>query len=250
MLSGVDEFINIDMAELFEIDEVKKADPKPHFHGHRGRLRERFLQQPKALPDYEILELLLFAASARKDVKPLAKDLLQIFGSLPKVFMASADELLRVDGLNHAGVAAIKSVQEGASRLLLSEVKEKPVLNSWIKLLDYCRAEMGHLKNEQFRIMFLNSKNMLIADEVQQEGTINHTMAYPREVVKRALDLAASSIILSHNHPSGDPSPSQADIDLTEQIVNAAKPLGLKVHDHLIISEVEHFSFKSNGLLA
>lgn len=237
------------MADLLDAVEDKKAEEKPHYHGHRGRLRERFLQEPKALPEYEILELILFAASARKDVKPLAKNLLKKFGGLPKVLMASADELLRVEGLNEAGVAALKSVQEAASRLLLSDVKEKPVLNSWIKLLDYCRAEMGHLKNEQFRIMFLNSKNMLIADEVQQEGTINHTMAYPREVVKRALELAASSVILAHNHPSGDPSPSQADIDLTDQIVAAAKPLGVRVHDHLIISDTEHFSFKSNGLI-
>lgn len=237
------------MSDLFEVAAPTKAEEIPHFHGHRGRLRERFLQEPKSLPDYEILELILFAAAIRKDVKPLAKFLLKHFGSLPKVLMASADELLRIDGLNHAGVAAIKSVQEAASRLLLTEAKSAPVLNSWIKLLDYCRAEMGHLKKEQFRLLFLNAKNMLIADEVQQEGTINHTMAYPREVVKRALELSASSVILAHNHPSGDPSPSKADIDLTEQIVAAAKPLGVRIHDHLIISETEHFSFRSAGLL-
>jgi len=237
------------MADLFEIDENVRVEETPHFHGHRARLRERFLKEPKALPDYEILEIILFAASARKDVKPLAKTLLKHFGSLPKILMASPEELLRIEGLNEAGVAAIKSVQEAASRLLLSEVKKAPVLNSWIKLLEYCRAEMGHLKNEQFRLLFLNAKNMLIANEVQQEGTINHTMAYPREVVKRALELSASSIILAHNHPSGDPSPSKADIDLTEQIVAAAKPLGVRVHDHLIIAESEHFSFRSNGLL-
>ena len=238
------------MSDLFQqVDEKTSIAETPHFHGHRGRLRKRFLREPKSLPDYEILEIILFAASARKDVKPLAKFLLKHFGSLPKVLMASSDELLRIDGLNYAGVAAIKSVQEASSRLLLSEAKTAPILNSWIKLLDYCRAEMGQLKNEQFRLLFLNAKNMLIADEVQQEGTINHTMAYPREVVKRALELSASSVILAHNHPSGDSSPSKADIDLTEQIVAAAKPLGVRVHDHLIIAESEHFSFRSNGLL-
>lgn len=235
---------------MAEVDLFDKPETKPDHLGHRKRLRERFLNEPKAIPDYEILELLLFPSSPRRDVKPLAKELLRKFGSLQKVLTASADELMRVEGINEAGAAALKSVQEAASRLMLAEVKEKPVLNSWIKLLDYCRAEMGHLKNEQFRILFLNAKNMLIADEVQQEGTINHTMAYPREIVKRALELSASSVILLHNHPSGDPSPSKADIDLTEQIVAAAKPLGIRVHDHLIISETDHFSFKSNMLIA
>lgn len=220
----------------------------PHYHGHRARLRERFLKDQKSLPDYEILELLLFPSSPRKDVKPLAKALIKKFGSLAKVLTAS-NEQLAASELNESAIASIRTVQEAASRLLLSEVKEKPMLSSWLKLLDYCRAEMGHLRNEQFRLLFLNSKNMLIADEVQNEGTINHTMAYPREVVKRALELSAASIILVHNHPSGDPSPSRADIELTQQIIAAAKPLGVKVHDHLIISEGEHFSFRSNGLM-
>lgn len=224
-------------------------EQKPDNSGHRKRLRERFLAEPKALPDYELLEMLLFAASPRKDMKPLAKQLIKQFGSLQKLLVASPDDLLRANGLGEVGVAAIKMVQEAASRLMLAEVKEQPVLNSWIKLLDYARAEMGHLKNEQFRLLFLNAKNMLIADEVQAEGTINHTMAYPREIVKRALELAASSVILLHNHPSGDPSPSKADIDLTDQIVAAAKPLGIKIHDHLVISATDHFSFRSNGLL-
>lgn len=233
-----------------ELPEPKEeAKEKPHYHGHRKRLRERFLREPKALADYELLEVMLFAASPRSDVKPLAKSLVAKFGSLAKVLTADHATLMRVEGINDAALAAIKTVQEASSRLLLSEAKAKPVLNSWVKLLDYCRAEMGHLKNEQFRILFLNSKNMLIADEVQQEGTINHTLAYPREIVRRALELGAASIILCHNHPSGDPSPSRADIDLTHQIIAAAKPLELKVHDHLIISENEHFSFKSNGVI-
>ncbi len=235
------------MADLFGAAE--KIKEVPHYTGHRKRLRERFLKQPKALADYELLEVILFASSPRFDVKPLAKELIAKFGSLAKVLTADKAALSKIDGVNEAAIAAIKTVQEASSRLLLTEAKEKPVLNSWLKLLDYCRAEMGHLKNEQFRIVFLNSKNMLIGDEVQQEGTINHTLAYPREIVKRALELAASSIILVHNHPSGDPSPSRADIDLTQAIIAAAKPLELKVHDHLIISETEHYSFKSNGLI-
>ena len=245
------------MSGLFkEIEDVVNEEERSkeklkdkHYHGHRARLRERFLVNPKSLPDYEILELLLFPASPRKDVKPLAKELINKFGTFPKVLKASNSELESIDGVSAAAIAAIRSVEEAAARLLLSEVQEKPVLNNWIKLLDYCRTQMGHLKNEQFRILFLNSKNMLIADEVQQEGTINHTMAYPREIVKRALELSASSVILLHNHPSGDPSPSQADIDLTDQIIAAATPLGVKIHDHLIITEGEHFSFRSNQLI-
>jgi len=227
----------------------EEVEMKPHYHGHRKRLRERFLKEPKGLADYEILEVILFAASSRSDVKPLAKELIAEFGSLAKVLTADIAVLGKVEGMNENAVAAIKTVREAASRLLYTAAKEKSVLNSWLKLLDYCRAEMGHLKIEQFRILFLNSKNMLIADEVQGEGTINHTLAYPREIVKRALELSASSIILVHNHPSGDPSPSRADIDLTQQIIAAAKSLELKVHDHLIISETEHYSFKSNGLI-
>lgn len=235
------------MADLFEDQEEIKETPD--YIGHRKRLRERFLKEPKALADYELLEVMLFAAYTRRDTKPIAKELIAKFGSFAKVLTASEVELSKVSGVGEAAIVIIKSAQEGISRLLLAEVKEKPVLNTWLKLLDYCRAEMGFLKNEQFRILFLNSKNMLIADEVQGEGTINHTLAYPREIVKRALELGAASIILCHNHPSGDPSPSRADIDLTQQIIAAAKPLELKVHDHLIISETEHFSFKSNGLI-
>ena len=234
-------------ADLFE--QEKPSDETPHYHGHRKRLRDRFLKDPKSVPDYELLEIILFAASPRSDVKPLAKELIAKFGSLTKLLTASAEEIMRVDGVSEAAAAAIKAAAEASSRLLLYQAKEKPVLNSWVKLLDYCKAEMGHLKKEQFRILFLNSKNMLIADEVQQEGTINHTVAYPREIVKRALELSASSIILAHNHPSGDVTPSRADIDLTMQIINAAKALDVKVHDHLIISESGHFSFKSNGVI-
>lgn len=230
-------------------DNNQPDKDKPHYHGHRGRLRSRFLAEPKSMPDYELLEILLFPSSPRKDVKPLAKELINKFGTFAKVLNASNEELLKIDGVNEAAIASIKSVREASSRLLLTEAMEKPILNSWNKLLDYVRSEMGHLKNEQFRILFLNTKNMLIADEVQNEGTINHTLAYPREVVKRALELAAANVILVHNHPSGDCTPSKADMDITDQISAAAKAVGIRVHDHVIISSSEHFSFKSSGLL-
>jgi DNA repair protein RadC len=218
-----------------------------HYHGHRKRIKAKFLVNPKSLADYEILEMLLFSAYPRKDTKPIAKELVKKFGSLAKVFAAGNEELGKIIG--ESAIASIKIISEASSRLLLAEAAAKPILNNWNKLLEYARTEMGNLKIEQFRILFVNSKNMLIADEIQAEGTINHTMAYPREVVKRALELSAASIILLHNHPSGDHSPSKADVELTSQIVVAANALGVKVHDHLIISESGHFSFKSNGLL-
>ena len=222
---------------------------KPHHLGHRQRLKEKFLAEPKALADYELLEMLLFAASPRKDVKPMAKKLINKFGSFAKVCAASVSDLKTIDGLGITGIATIKAVQESASRMLITEAKEKTVISNWAKLIEYLRIEMGHLKEEQFRALFLNSKNMLLLDEVQNEGTINHTMAYPREIVKRALEVGAASIILAHNHPSGDLTPSRSDIDLTQQIVNAAKPLGISIHDHVIISQDCHYSFKSKGLI-
>lgn len=225
------------------------SDEKPHYFGHRARLKEKFLAEPKALADYELLEMLLFPASPRKDVKPLAKTLIAKFGSFAKVCAANVDELKKIDGLGITGITSIKSVSEAASRMLMIEAKEKPLLNNWLKLIDYLRAEMGYLKEEQFRVLFLNSKNMLVADEVQSEGTINHTTAYPREIVKRALEIGAANIILVHNHPSGDVSPSRSDIELTQQIINAAKPLGINIHDHVIIGQNNHYSFKSKGVI-
>ena len=193
--------------------------------------------------------MLLFASSPRRDVKPLAKKLIAKFGNFAKVCAASASELKTIEGLGITGIAAIKAVQESASRMLLTETKEKTVISNWAKLIEYLRIEMGHLKEEQFRVLFLNSKNILLLDEVQNEGTINHTMAYPREIVKRALEVGAASIILAHNHPSGDVTPSRSDIDLTQQIVNAAKPLGINIHDHVIIGQDCHYSFKSKNLI-
>lgn len=235
--------------QLLEEQEAEEAEEKPHHLGHRKRLKEKFLKAPSALADYEILEMLLFASSPRKDVKPLAKNLIQRFGSLSKVFAANNAELKQVAGMNNTAIASIKLIPEAVGRMLYADAKEKPIISSWNKLIDYLRAEMGGLKEEQFRVLFLNSKNMLIANEVQSNGTINHTMAYPREIVKRALELRAASIILVHNHPSGDIAPSIADIELTHQIIAAAKPLGVAVHDHVIIGSGSHLSFKTKGII-
>lgn len=223
---------------------------KPLHTGHRQRLRERFLSAGAgALADYELLEMVLFPAKPQGDVKPLAKKLLAHFGSYADVLNATPEELKAVEGIGDAAVGAIKLVRAAAERLLQAEMKTRPMINSWTTLLDYCRMAMAHLKTEQFRILFLNAKNELMLDEVQQQGTVDHTPVYPREVVKRALELGASAIILVHNHPSGDPKPSQADIEITKQIVAACTPLGLLVHDHLVMGEKGHFSFKSQGLL-
>lgn len=226
------------------------SEETPHYTGHRQRIRERFLSSDgTGVAEYELLEMILFAAHPRGDVKPLAKKLLSTFGSLAKVIQADAHALMQVEGMGESGAASIKVIEAAAQKLLLEKVKDKPVIQSWSALLDYCRINMAHQKIEQFRILFLNNKNMLIADEVQQKGTIDHTPVYPREVVKRALELGASAIILLHNHPSGDFTPSKADIAITRQISTAATALGVEVHDHLIIAGKGHFSFKSNGLL-
>ncbi len=226
----------------------KTIKEKPHYHGHRQRLRERILQGgTDSLAEYELLEVLLFSANPRGDTKPLAKELILKFGSLAAVLSASEDALTKQAG--EAAAATLKVVRESALRLLKAEVKAKPVIQSWKALLEYCHASMGHNKTEQFRILFLDKKHQLIADELQQEGTVDHTPVYPREVVKRALELGASSLILVHNHPSGDPTPSKADIEMTKQIVAAAAPLGVSVHDHLIIGGKKHYSFKSYALI-
>lgn len=237
---------------MADIIDIKSKQAKiPHYIGHRERIRERIISHGAAtLQDYEILEVLLFAAKPRGDAKPLAKTLIQAFGSLAAVLSAKPEELKKVEGVGDAAVASIKVAREAASRLLQMEVKEAPILQSWKALLDYCRATMAHDKQkEQFRIFFLDKKNKLIADELQQEGTVDHTPVYPREVVKRALDLGASSLILTHNHPSGDPTPSKADIEMTRQIIQALAAVNIMVHDHLIIAGKKHYSFASHGLL-
>lgn len=221
-----------------------------HFLGHRQRLRERFLGPGgENLPDYELLELILFSAKPRGDVKPLAKRLLKHFGSFDAVIHADATELRKLDEVGDAVISALKTVNIATQRLLRSEVEDKPVIQSWAALMDYCRLAMGKNKIEQFRVLFLNHRHVLIADEVLQQGTINHTPVYPREIVKRALELHAAAIILLHNHPSGDPSPSGDDITMTEHIIKAASGVNITVHDHVIVSASGTYSFRSNGLL-
>ncbi len=222
----------------------------PHYHGHRERLRRRVLDKGAVtLSDLEVLEYLLFGARPRGDTKPLAKTLVQRFGSLAGVLSASRQELGGIESLGEAAIAALKIVPEAARRLALEEASDRPVIASWDKLLAYCRIAMAHEKVEQFRLLFLDRKNRLIADELQQRGTVDHTPVYPREVIKRALELGASALILVHNHPSGDATPSKADIEMTHEVQEAAAKLGISVHDHIVISKSGHNSFKSLGLL-
>jgi len=222
----------------------------PHYHGHRERLRQRFREAgTEALSDYELLELLLFRALPRRDVKPLAKSLLEKFGSFAEVIAAPEPRLREVKGLGDAGVTELKIVQAAASRFLRGAVTKRPVLSSWSSVLDYCRTAQGFADKEQFRVLFLDKRNRLIADEVQQKGTVDHTPVYPREVVKRALEVSATAVVLVHNHPSGDPTPSHADIQMTKEIVAVAGPLGIAVHDHLIVGKDGHVSLKGLKLI-
>jgi DNA repair protein RadC len=226
------------------------AEAPPHYHGHRERLRERFREAgADALSDYELLEAVLFRAMPRRDVKPLAKTLIATFGSFAEVISAPATRLAEVKGLGPAGITEIKIVEAAASRLLRGEVKKRPALSSWSAVLDYCRSAQAFAEKEQFRILFLDKRNRLIADEVQQSGTVDHTPVYPREVVKRALELSATAVILVHNHPSGDPTPSQADIEMTRQIIAVAGSLGVTVHDHIIVGKDGHASLKGLKLM-
>ncbi len=229
----------------------KTGGGKPHYSGHRERLRQRFLQAgADALADYELLELLLFRAIPRRDVKPLAKRLLAHFGSFAEVISAPPQRLMEVEGIGEAAATELKVVQAAALKLLQQQAREKPVFHGWSDLLAYCRAALAYAEREEFRVLFLDAKNRLIADEVQNRGTIDHTPVYPREVVRRALELSAASIILLHNHPSGDPTPSRADVEMTKRIITAAEPLGIRVHDHLVIGRDGHASLRALGLLA
>ena len=222
----------------------------PHYHGHRDRLRQRFLQAGSdALHDYEMLELVLFRAIPRRDVKPLAKELIAKFGSFAEVIAAPIERLKEVEGQGEAAITDLKIVQAAANRLLRGEVKKRHVLSSWSSVLDYCRTAMAFESKEHFRILFLDKGNHLIADEQQQTGTVDHTPVYPREVIKRALELSATAVILVHNHPSGDPAPSRADIDMTKAIIEVARPLGIAVHDHLIVGKDGHASLKALKLM-
>ena len=226
------------------------AEQAPHYHGHRERLRDRFREAGSdAVTDYEMLELVLFRALPRRDLKPLAKELIARFGSFAEVLAAPPQRLAEIKGLGDAAITDLKIVQAAASRLARGQVKKRTVLSSWSNVLDYCRTAMAFADKEQFRILFLDKRNQLIADEVQGTGTVDHTPVYPREVVKRALELSATAVILVHNHPSGDPTPSRADIEMTKQIVDIARPLGIAVHDHIIVGRNGHASLKGLKLI-
>lgn len=222
----------------------------PHYHGHRERLRARFRDAGSdAVTDYELLELVLFRAIPQRDVKPLAKELIARFGSFAEVIAAPSLRLREIKGMGEAVVTELKIVHAAAQRLAKGEVRKRPVLSSWGSVLDYCRTAMAFADREEFRLLFLDKRNQLIADEVQQKGTVDHTPVYPREVVKRALELSATALILVHNHPSGDPTPSRADIQMTQSIIDVAKPLGIAVHDHIIVGKEGHASLKGLKLI-
>lgn len=232
-------------AGLFPGSTAPVAKEPPHFHGHRDRLREKFaVAGAEALPDYELLELVLFRAIPRRDVKPLAKALVARFGSFAEVLSAEPARLMEVEGVS-AGVAAdLKLIEAAGRRLARGALRERAVLNSWSALSEYLRATMAFAAREEFRILFLDKRNHLIADEVQGRGTVDHTPVYPREVARRALELSATAIILAHNHPSGDPSPSTADVAMTREIVSVLAPLKIVVHDHIILGRNGHASLK------
>ena len=226
------------------------SEAAPHYHGHRERLRTRFRDAgSEAVSDYELLELVLFRTIPQRDVKPLAKQLIEKFGSFAEVLAAPQKRLEEVKGIKEATATDLKIVQAAASRLARGQVRKQAILSSWSSVLEYCRTAMAFADKEQFRILFLDKRNQLIADEHQQTGTVDHTPIYPREVVKRALELSATAIILVHNHPSGDPTPSRADIVMTQAIVDVAKPLGITVHDHIIVGKEGHASFKGLKLI-
>jgi len=240
------------MAEKRETSEQKAglSEASPHYHGHRERLRARFRDVgADAVSDYELLELMLFRAIPQRDVKPLAKALIAKFGSFAEVVSAPQARLREIKGLGDAAITELKIVHAAAGRLARGEVQKRPLLSSWGSVLDYCRMAQAFADKEQFRILFLDKRNQLIADELQQTGTVDHTPVYPREVVKRALELSATALILVHNHPSGDPTPSRADIQMTQAIVEMAKPLGISVHDHIIVGKEGHASFKGLRLI-
>ena len=235
-----------------EADAAAAGDKagEPHFLGHRERLRERFRRGGNAaLNDYEFLELILFRAVPRRDVKPLAKGLMARFGSYAEVLAARPERLAEVPGLGEAAILEIKIVEAAARRLAQSAIEKRRNLGSSAAVLDYCRTAMAFIDHEEFRILFLDKKNQLLADEVQGVGTVDHAPVYPREVMRRALELSATALILVHNHPSGDPDPSTADIAMTMQITNLGKALNIVVHDHLIIGRQGHASFRGLKLL-
>lgn len=237
-------------APLGDLFGGRRAGLKDHRHGHRKRLRERFMMdRGQSMPDYEILELVLCSAMRNGDMKPLAKSLLAEFNDLAHVIAAPPARLKEVKGVGDAVVTQLKLIEAAAARMARSKVIKRDAIASWDQLVEYCQTAMSLRDTEQFRILFLDAKNVLIADEAQQKGTVDHVPVYPREVAKRALELNASAIILVHNHPSGDPTPSQADIDMTQQIEAALTALRISLHDHIIIGKSQITSFHDLGLL-
>ncbi|MFD1198504.1 DNA repair protein RadC [Brucella gallinifaecis] len=228
---------------------VQASLDKPHHLGHRDRLRLRFKTAPDSLADYELLELLLFRVVPRADTKPLAKSLLNRFGTIAEVLGAPVQLLGEIPGIGPSIAMELKIVEAISQRAARSTVMERELLGSWNKVIAYCKAAMAYETREQFRVLFLDKKNRLIADEVQQQGTVDHTPVYPREVVRRALELSATAIILVHNHPSGDPTPSRADIDMTKLLIDAAKALNISIHDHIIIGKHGHVSMRGSRLI-
>lgn len=239
----------------FDFDEapaqpVTKGRLPSYISDHRKRLRARFVEGgADAIPDYEMLELVLFRAIPRRDVKPLARSLLETFGDFNRVLSAPRERLAECKGVGDAVICELKIIEAAAMRLSRARVLKRHVISSWDAILDYCHTTMAHRETEQFRVLFLDRKNTLIADEAQAQGTVDHVPVYPREIVKRALELNASALILVHNHPSGDPTPSQTDIDMTAQVERACAALGLTLHDHLIIGKSAELSFRSHGYL-
>lgn len=240
--------------QLFDEDEAQSVPMSgklpSYIADHRKRLRTRFMDGgATAMPDYELLELLLFRAIPRQDVKPLARLLLDTFGDLNRVVTATPARLMSIKGVGEAVVQDLKILEAVAQRMMRARVMHRPVLSSWDALVDYCHTAMAHRETEQFRVLFLDRKNVLIADEEQAKGTVDHVPVYPREVMKRALELNASAVILVHNHPSGDPTPSQSDISMTIQVQDAGQVLGVTLHDHLIIGKERELSFRASGYL-
>lgn len=231
-------------------DTTGDLKEEAHYHGHRQRLRERFMEGGAgALADYELLELVLFRAIPRRDVKPLAKALIKRFGSFAETVAARPERLREIEGLGEAAIIEIKLAEAVATRLARGKIEARQSLSSFLDVLDYCRTAMAYADREEFRVLFLDKRNALIADEVQGVGTVDHTPVYPREIIRRALELGASALILAHNHPSGDPTPSAADIRMTKDIVSIAEPFGIAVHDHLIVGKHGQTSFRGQKLI-
>ncbi|MEL6857595.1 MAG: DNA repair protein RadC [Pseudomonadota bacterium] len=229
---------------------MNQKPAKPHWQGHRDRLRGKLLKRgPETLDDYELLETLLFAFIPRRDVKPIAKSLLQRFGSLSAILAAHPTELTALPGIGPSAAAYLKATQDIGLRASREQIESRPVISSWTALLAYVRSRLQHENREQFRVLFLDRKNQLIADELMGQGTVDHAPVYPREIARRALELSASALILVHNHPSGDPTPSRADIDMTREVMDALAPFDISVHDHLIAAKRGVTSFKTEGLI-